>query len=324
MADVPATRPALQTTTPAILRRGRWGDALASSIFLVCAVLIVAIIVGVFVFVGGNSLSLFAKDPANAFSFFTSLRWDPHPSDETVAPSYGALVFMIGSVITTLISILIVIPLAFAMALFMTELCPRWLEGILRPLLEILSGLPSVVVGFLGLSLLAPWVRDIVIPVAPAAATGGFGWGTAIIVLVIMVVPTVTSISIDALRAVPTSVREASLALGSTKWQMMYRAVIPAATAGLGTAVVLGMGRAIGETFAVTMVLKGSMRIPEWGFPGIFFQPNMVLTSAITFLFGETRGAETDAMMMLGFVLLVISFLFVCISRFLASRSVYK
>ncbi len=313
---------ALQAASPSMLRRGRWGDVAARYLFLICAILIIAIIIGVFVFVGANALGLFTNDPAHAFTFFTSMKWSP----DAKTPSYGALVPIIGSVVTTLITIVIVAPLAFGMALFMTELCPKWLEGILRPLLEILTGMPSVVIGFLGLTVLVPWVRSIAAPVAPSAGTAGFGWGTAILVLVIMVLPTVVSISVDSLRAVPQSVREASLALGSTRWQMMVRAVIPAATTGLGTAVVLGMGRAIGETFAVTMVLKGALtNTPTWDFPGIFFQPNNVLTSAIVNLFGETSTpAQSGALMMFGFVLLIISFIFVCISRYLGSRSVYK
>jgi phosphate transport system permease protein len=105
--------------------------------------------------------------------------------------SYGALGFLLGSVVTTLISILIVTPLAFSMALFMTELSPKWLTAIVRPLLEIFTGMPSVVIGFLGLALLVPWLTKVAGPIAPISATAGFGWGAAILVLVIMVLPTV-------------------------------------------------------------------------------------------------------------------------------------
>jgi phosphate transport system permease protein len=143
---------------------------------------------------------------------------------------------------------------------------------------------------------------------------------------VIMILPTIISVSIDALRAVPLSVREASLALGSTSWQTMKNAVLPAATTGLATAVVLGMARAIGETFAVAMVLKGSTVLPQNLFsPGAFFQPNITTTQGIVAFFAEASSdAARSACLMLGLVLLVISFLFICISRYLASRSVYK
>jgi phosphate transport system permease protein len=139
-----------------------------------------------------------------------------------------------------------------------------------------------------------------------------------------MILPTVISVSVDALRAVPGSVREASLALGSTKWQMMSRAIIPAASTGLATAVVLGMGRAIGETLAVSLVLFGS-QLPDNLFTiQTFFQPNINITQFIVNDFGETSGVSRDGYWTLAFLLLVISFIFICISRYLASRSVYK
>ncbi len=304
--------------------RRRWGEAIIQNLLLLCAVLIVLVIVGVFVFVGYNGLQLFALDHTNAGTFFTSTNWNLDPTGGKV--SYGALGYILGSVVTTMLAILIVAPLAVGMAVYMTEVCPKWLENILRPLLEIFTGMPSVVVGFLGLVVLVPWIGRLAAPVAPVAATAGYGWATASIVLVIMVLPTVVSISIDALRAVPASVREASLALGSTRWQMMKNAVLPTAKTGLATAILLGTGRAIGETFAVTMVLKAQNALPaNLLTPGAFFQPNINVPLGIVSYFSEApTPAARSACIMLGFVLLVISFLFMCISRFLASRSVYK
>jgi len=194
----------------------------------------------------------------------------------------------------------------------------------MQPLIEIFTGVPSVVVGFLGLLVIVPLLQKLSAPLTGNLPTGGFGWGAAILVLVIMVLPTTLSISIDALRAVPGSVREASLALGSTRWQMMSKAVIPAAVTGLGTAVVLGFTRAIGETLAVALVLGGS-QIPDNIFTlKAFFQPNVNITAQIAQDFGETSGAAQNAYWTLAFVLLVITFIFVSISRFLASRGVYK
>lgn len=305
-------------------RKGYLSDFIARNVFLVCATLIVLIIVGVFVFLGFNSFQLFAQDPAHAFTFFTSGYWQLDP---TLGPvGYGARGFLLGSVVTTLVSIVIVTPLAFGMALFMTELSPKWLTGILRPLLEIFTGMPSVIIGFLGLVILVPWLTTVAGPIAPTSATAGYGWGAAILVLVVMVLPTVISISIDVLNAVPHSIREASLALGSTRWQTMKNAVLPAATTGLATAVVLGMARAIGEAFAVAMVLKGSTVLPKNLFSlAAFFQPNITTTQGIIAFFNEApTSAARSACLMLGFVLLVISFLFICVSRYLASRSVYK
>ena len=302
-------------------QRGRLADRIARYVFLICAVLMILIIIGVFVFIGVNGFRVFAADP-HARNFFTSSNWDPQGQNGT--PSYGALGFIIGSVVTTLLAVIIVTPLAFGMALFMTEITPKWLENILRPLLEIFTGMPSVVIGFLGLVILIPFISQVIGPHTPNPATAGEGWATATIVLILMILPTVTSISIDALRAVPSDVREASLALGSTRWQMMKNAVIPAATTGLATAVVLGMARAIGEALAVSMVLQGTSLPTNWYNPLGWFQPNVNLTQPIVLYFQEAAGAERDAYFFLGFVLLIISFLFVAVSRYLASRSVYK
>ncbi|MBV9229979.1 MAG: ABC transporter permease subunit, partial [Chloroflexi bacterium] len=183
--------------------------------------------------------------------------------------------------------------------------------------------MPSVVIGFLGLVVLVPFLQKLVGPIEHLP-TAGFGWGAATLVLIVMILPTIISVSIDALRAVPNSVREASLALGSTRWQMMVNAVIPAATTALATAVILGLARAIGETLAVSLVLFGS-DLPKNLFTiFVFFQPNVNITQLIATDFGEASGPARDAHWTLAFILLVISFLFVCVSRYLASRSVYK
>jgi phosphate transport system permease protein len=301
--------------------RGRLADQTARVVFLACAVLMIVIIVGVFIFIGFNGFAVFGAD-AHARNFFTSSNWDPQGTLGT--PSYGILGFIIGSVFTTLLSVIIVTPLAFGMALFMTEVAPKWLENILRPLLEVFTGMPSVVIGFLGLIIVIPFISKVIGPHTPNPATAGAGWATATIILIIMILPTVISISIDALRAVPATVREASLALGSTRWQMMRNAIIPAATTGLATAVVMGMARAIGEALAVSMVLEGNALPTNWYTPLGWFQPNVNLTQPIVLYFQEASGAERDGYFFIGFILLVISFIFVAISRYLASRSVYK
>ena len=132
-------------------QRGRFADQTARVVFLACAVLMILIIIGVFVFIGINGFRVFGLD-SHATNFFTSSNWDPQGLNGT--PSYGVLGFIIGSVVTTLLSVIIVTPLAFGMALFMTEVSPKWLENILRPLLEVFTGMPSVVIGFLGLVIL--------------------------------------------------------------------------------------------------------------------------------------------------------------------------
>lgn len=307
-------------------QRARLSDQVARTVFFTCAILLVAVIVSVIVFIGSKAFLVFGQG-VTVRGFFLGTFWDPTGVNDPTGngnPTYGAAGLILGSVITTVIAMIIVTPLAIGTAVFFTEAAPHWLVRIMQPLIEIFTGIPSVVVGFLGLIVIVPLLQELSSPLTGDLPTGGFGWGAAILVLVIMVLPTTLSISIDALRAVPGSVREASLALGSTRWQMMITAVMPAAAGALGTAVVLGFTRAIGETLAVALVLGGS-QIPANLFTlKVFFQPNVNITAQIAQDFGETSGAAQNAYWTLAFVLLVITFIFVCISRYLASRSLYK
>jgi phosphate transport system permease protein len=318
---VQLTQPAQQANRQS--RRSRLVDRVISVVFLICAILLVAIILAVIFFIASQSFQVFFQG-ATLKGFFFGTFWDPTGEITGGAPSYGAGGLILGTVITTVCAMIIVVPFAIGTAVFFTEAAPQWLVRIMQPLIEIFTGIPSVVIGFLGLITIIPLIQKLSAPLTGNLPTGGYGWATAILVLVIMVLPTTMSISIDALRAVPGSVREASLALGSTRWQLMYRAVIPACATGLGTAVVLGFTRAIGEALAVALVLGGS-QIPNWPWTlAVFFQPNVNITGQITSNFQETAGTAQYAYWTLAFVLLVIALIFVTISRFLSSRSVYK
>ena len=307
-------------------RRARITDRAVSVVFFICALLLVIVIISVIVFIASKAFLVFSEG-ATLKGFFFGTFWDPTGNADPTGngtPSYGAGGLILGSIITTVIAILLVTPFAIGTAVFFTEAAPKWLVRIMQPLIEIFTGIPSVVVGFLGLLVIVPLMQKISAPITGNLPTGGYGWASAVVVLFIMVLPTTLSISIDALRAVPGSVREASLALGSTRWQMMSKAVIPAASARLGTAVVLGFTRAIGETLAVALVLGGS-QIPDKILTlQAFFQPNINITAPIAQDFGETSGAAQNAYWTLAFVLLVITFIFVSLSRLLANRSVYK
>lgn len=304
-----------------ILERSHISDRLVHVIFFVCAVLLIAVILSITFFIGSKAFIIFFQG-VDLRTFLTSHHWDP--TGGSGEPSFGAGGLILGSVITSVLAVIITVPLAIGTAVFFTELAPKSIVNILQPLIEIFTGVPSVVMGFLGLVILVPFLQKVSSPITGGLALGGYGWGAATLVLATMILPTITSISIDALRVTPNSIREASLALGATHWQTTASAVIPAASAGLGTAVVLGMTRAIGETLAVSLVLAGSSFPDKLFTLATFFQPNVNITMLIARDFGETSGISEDAYWTLAFVLLVISFLFVCISRFLASRSVYK
>jgi phosphate transport system permease protein len=306
------------------VQQARMADQSARIIFLICAILLIVVIASVFIFIGSYAFRVFGEG-ASVQQFFTSTNWDPVGNNDVNGnPSYGAAGLIIGSVVITFFSVIIATPLAFGMALFFTEVTPKWLANFLQPLLELFTGMPSVVIGFLGLIVLVPFLQRVSAPLTGNLPTGGFGWGAAILVLVVMILPTIISVSVDALHAVPGSVREASLALGSSRWQMMSKAIIPAASTGLATAVVLGMARAIGETLAVSIVLGGDS-LPKGLFKlSVFFQPNINITSIIVQQFADASGPARDAYWTLAFILLVISFVFICISRYLASRSAYK
>ena len=305
------------------MQRARLADRAVRVVFLICAVLLVAIIISVIFFLASKAFLVFGQG-ATVKGFFFGTFWDPTGDISGGSPSYGAGGLILGSVVTTVCAMIIVVPFAIGTAVFFTEAAPQWLVRIMQPLIEIFTGIPSVVVGFLGLITIVPLMQKLSAPITGGIPTGGYGWASASLVLVIMVLPTTMSISIDSLRAVPGSVREASLALGSTRWQMMSRAVIPACVTGLGTAVVLGFTRAIGEALAVALVLGGSQLPQNLWTLAVFFQPNVNITATIAANFQETAGAAQNAYWTLAFVLLVITFIFVSISRFLSSRSVYK
>jgi len=227
--------------------------------------------------------------------FIFGTRWLPLSN-----PSYfGALPMIIGSVIVTLGAGVIAIPAGICIAVYLAEVAPRSVREVAKAIIEILAGIPSVVYGFLGLTVLAPIIKDILN--LPSALTAF----TAALVLAIMALPTVVSISEDALDAVPREYRDASLALGATRWETTVKIVLPSARSGLMAASMLGLGRAIGETMAVLMVAGNAMIIPH-----SIFDPVRTITAAIAAEMGETvqGGLHYQALFGLGIVLFTITF----------------
>jgi len=170
---------------------------------------------------------------------------------------FGILAMVAGSVLVTIGAIAIGVPLAVGGAIFLAEIAPPWMRSIVRPAVELLAGIPSVVYGLFGLVVIVPLIRQI-----PAPRNTGFGLLSASIVLAVMILPTVTNIAEDAIRAVPREYKEGSLALGATYWQTIVGVILPAARSGIVAAIILGIGRALGETMAMIMVIGNSIVMP--------------------------------------------------------------
>lgn len=216
---------------------------------------------------------------------------------------FGLMPLLLGSLLITVVSILIALPLGVASAIFVREVAPSWARDILKPLIEVLAGIPSVVLGFFGLTTLAPLVRIYLgAPTGLTALTGA-------LLLGYMALPTIISVAEDALDAVPKSYRDASLAMGATRWQTIWMVVVPAAKAGIITAVMLGMGRAIGETMAVMMVTGNAARLPLE--LDAVLRPVRTMTATIAAEMGEVAQGSTHYHVLFGagIVLFVLTFL---------------
>lgn len=272
-----------------------------------CALIMIAASVAITIFLGIKGLQSFLVNGVSPIEFLTSLNWNPTDSD----PKYGVLPFIFGSFAVTILSALIAAPLGIAGAIFMTEIAPNWGKKVLQPVIELLVGIPSVVYGFIGLTVLVPFIAQF--------KTSGTGHSllAGTIVLSIMILPTITSISADAMASLPKSLREGSYALGATRWQTIRKVLIPAAFPTLMTAVVLGMARAFGEALAVQMVI-GNTRV----LPASLFDTAGTLTTIITLNMGHTTygSVENNTLWSMGLVLLVMSFLFILLIRYLSSR----
>jgi phosphate transport system permease protein len=225
---------------------------------------------------------------------------------------YGMVPLLMGSVLVTLVAIIIALPLGVATAVFIREVAPGWAREVLKPMIEVLAGIPSVVLGFFGMTLIAPLVREAGSPTGLTAFTGA-------VILAYMSLPTIISVAEDALDAVPKSLRDAGLAMGATQWQTIWRVVVPAARAGILTALMLGMGRAIGETMAVLMVTGNAGRMPLQY--NALFRPIRTMTATIAAEMGEVAQGSTHyhVLFAIGIILFVLTF----VLNLAAARAVF-
>lgn len=247
----------------------------------------------IFIFLLREGLPAFIKVSTRQL---LSARWYP------IEELYGLLPLLVGSLLVTLGAVVIAVPLGLTTAIYLGNIAPLWLREVLKPLIEVLAGIPSIVLGFLGWVALAPLIQDTGAPTGLTAFTGS-------LILAYMSLPTIISISEDALYAVPKEYRDASLAIGATEWQTIWRVVVPAARSGLVIATVLGIGRAIGETMAVMMVTGNAANIPSLG-SGLFFQPVRTMTATIAAEMGEVAQGSLHYEMLfaIGIVLFLITF----------------
>jgi phosphate transport system permease protein len=236
--------------------------------------------------------------------FLTGTAWSP----TSTPPQFGLLPMIVGSLWLTFGSLVVGVPLGLAVAIFMVELAPPRLAAVMRPAIQLLAGIPSVIYGFIGLTILAPLVRS---------TLGGPGLSvlTGAVILGIMILPSVIAISEDAIRAVPRSLRDGALALGETHWQTISGVVLPAARSGIVASVILGMGRALGETMAVIMMIGNALETPRSP-----LDPATTLTSNIGLELAYASGSHRAALFATGVVLFVLIMLLNAIATTIVRR----
>lgn len=286
---------------------GKWISFICVATMAVSALVIIY-------FVASKGLATFFVNKVSIWSFLTGQDWQPSKIDGAGNPLVGALPMIAGSFGVTLLAALIATPLAIGAAIFMVEISPKFGKRVLQPVIELLIGIPSVVYGLIGLTIIVPVMRH---------WFGGTGFGIAAgtVVLTVMILPTVTSLAVDAIAAVPRHYREASLALGATRWQTISGVVLKSARSGLLTALVFGMARAFGEALAVQMVIGNAAIMPT-----SLVEPASTLTSILTMSMGNTIPGqlENNVLWSLALVLLLMSLFFIIVVRLIGKRGSIK
>ena len=268
-------------------------------IFFACAFLAVVTVILIFVFTTYSALPVFTDIGLADFFSFT---WAPSEGH------YGILSLLAGSGLVTVGALAMGVPLGVGTAVYLVEIASKRVRKLISPAVDLLAGIPSIIYGFFGMIIIRPFIAQL---------TGGLGFGalTAWFVLAIMIVPTITTLTIDALNSIPMGIREASYAMGATKWQTIYTVVLPAAKLGIVDAIVLGMGRAIGETMAVLMVVGNAPVIPD-----SIASPISTLTSQIALDMSYSSGLHRSALFGMGVVLFIISATLVGIVRLISKK----
>jgi phosphate transport system permease protein len=271
-----------------------WREMIVEWLIQLSGVSTIIIIALIFFFLVREGFPTFFEVP---LSELFSRRWYP------IEDMFGLMPLLIGPFLVTIGAVVMAVPLGLATAVYLGEIAPTWQRELLKPIIEVLAGIPSIVLGFLGWVALAPFIQNM------GAATGLTAFSGSLI-LAYMALPTIISITEDALYAVPKEYRDGALAIGATQWQTIWRVVLPAARSGIVIAVMLGIGRAIGETMAVMLVTGNAANIPAFGVSA-FFQPVRTMTATIAAEMGEVAQGSLhyNVLFSIGIVLFVITFL---------------
>jgi phosphate transport system permease protein len=275
-------------------RAKQWGEFLLETLVRLTGLSTIGFVVLILAFLLYEGAPLFWQVPLNDL---LGTRW--YPTFEL----YGTLPLILGSAFATLVALILAVPLGVMTAVFVREVAPFWARDILKPMIEVLAGIPSVVLGFFGMRYISPIVRDVLgAPTGLTALTGS-------VILAYMALPTLISVAEDALDAVPKTYRDAGLAMGASRWQTIWRVTVPAARPGIVTAVMLGMGRAIGETMAVMMVTGNAARMPL-GLDALM-KPVRTMTATIAAEMGEVAKGSIHyrALFGIGIILFAVTFL---------------
>lgn len=312
-----AGRSGEDTTTRASSGPRRAGDVLFRGAATAFAALVLVLLAAFAVALLVTSRETFAR---YGLGFIVGTNWDPADGHEV----FGALPFIWGTLVTSLLALALAVPVALGVAIFLAELAPRWMRTPVSFAVELLAAVPSVVYGLWGLFVLRPVLREHVEPALAKTlgflpffrgAPGGSDVLLASVVLALMILPTIASVSREVLRAVPDTLREGALALGATRWDMIRRVLLPYARSGITGAIILGLGRALGETMAVTMLVGNSAQIKA-----SLFEPASTMASVIANQYPEAHGQQLSALSAIGLLLFVMTLALNAAARLLVWR----
>jgi phosphate transport system permease protein len=307
--DSAMSPPSTEVDMNAVMRRQQWQDFFFHKVTFGFALFVLLVLVGIIISLIINSLPAMKEF---GFAFITTIEWDP------VNDKYGGLIAIVGTLVTSAIALLIAFPISFGIALFLTEICPAWLKRPLGTAIELLAGVPSIIYGMWGLFVFAPIFSDYVqpvlahtlgkLPIVGVLFSGpmiGVGMLSAGIILSIMIIPFISSVMRDVFEVVPPILKESAYGLGCTKWEVVRKIVLPYTKIGVVGGVMLGLGRALGETMAITFMIGNAHKL-SWS----LFSAGNSIASTLANEFAEAETAlHTSSLFLLGLILFGITFI---------------